>query len=108
MAACRPLLETCLIDGSAAAGVRGALQRVIEGGAPIRDTPAISNVRHIDLLGKAEAALRRASEAAAAGASEELVLADLEEARRALEEISGRRTPDAVLERIFEQFCIGK
>ena len=108
MAACGPVLETCLIDGSAATAIRGALLQVLEGGTPIRDTPAISNVRHIDLLGRAERALRRASAAAAGGASEELVLADLEEARRALEEISGKRTPDAVLERIFEQFCIGK
>ena len=107
-AACGPVLETCLIDGSAAAEIRDALLQVVEGGAPTRDTPAISNVRHVDLLGRAEGALQRASEAATGGASEELVLADLEEARRALEEISGKRTPDAVLERIFEQFCIGK
>ena len=108
IAAGGPVLETCLIDGSAAAAIRSALLGVVEGGAPVRDTPAISNVRHIYLLGTAEGALRRASEAAAEGASEELVLADLEEARRALEEVSGKRTPDAVLEHVFEQFCIGK
>ena len=102
------VLETCLIDGSAAEAVRMALLHVIEGAAPSRDTPALSNVRHMDLLGAAEGALHRASAGAAAGASEELVLADLEEARRAFEEVSGKRTPDAVLERIFEQFCIGK
>ena len=108
MAGCRYVLETCLIDGSAAGAIRDALLEVIEGGAPARDTPAISNVRHVDLLRAAEGALHRASSAAAEGAAEELVLADLEEARRAFEEISGKRTPDAVLERIFEQFCIGK
>ena len=62
----------------------------------------------MDLLTAAEAALRRASAAAAAEATEELLLADLEEARRAFEEMSGKRTPDAVLEQIFRQFCIGK
>ena len=65
-------------------------------------------MRHIGLLATAETSLRRAAAAAAAGATEELLLADLEEARRALEEITGKRTPDAVIERIFEQFCIGK
>ncbi len=104
----RHVIETCLIDGSPVAAVRDALLGVLEGGASSRDTPAISNIRHVGLLGTAEAALGRASAAAAAGFSEELVLVDLEEARRAFEEISGRRTPDAVLERIFEQFCIGK
>ena len=80
----------------------------MEGEAASRETPAVSNVRHIGLLTAAAAALDRASAAATAGAAEELVLADLEEARRALEEITGKRTPEAVLERIFERFCIGK
>ena len=102
------VIETCLIDGSSTDAVRGALLRVLEAEAPRRDPPAISNVRHVGLLASAEGALRRAAEAAAAGAAEELLLADLEAARGALEEITGKRTPDAVLERIFERFCIGK
>ena len=102
------VVETCLIDGSSVDTIRGALLRVLEAEAPDRDTPAISNARHIGLLATAEAALRRASTAAARGATEELLLADLGEARRAFEEITGKRTPDAVLERIFERFCIGK
>lgn len=108
VSACPGVLETCLIDGSAAGAVREALLAVLEGGVTLRDTPAVSNARHIGLLTTTEGALCRASSAASAGATEELVLADLEEARRALEEISGKRTPDAVLERIFQQFCIGK
>ena len=47
-------------------------------------------------------------EAAAQGATEELLLMDLQEARHALEEITGRRAPDAVIERVFASFCIGK
>jgi len=39
---------------------------------------------------------------------EEFVLADLQEARAALEEISGRRTSEDVLSHIFARFCIGK
>ena len=102
------VVETCLVDGSSADAIRDALLGVLECETPGRDTPAISNARHIGLLTTAEGALRRASTAAAAGAAEELLLADLGEARRALEEITGKRTPDAVLERIFERFCIGK
>jgi small GTP-binding protein len=44
----------------------------------------------------------------AARLSEELVLADLAVARRAFEEVVGKRTPDEVLRAIFERFCIGK
>jgi tRNA U34 5-carboxymethylaminomethyl modifying GTPase MnmE/TrmE len=36
------------------------------------------------------------------------VVADLTEARRKLEEVTGSRTPDDVLHAIFERFCIGK
>jgi tRNA U34 5-carboxymethylaminomethyl modifying GTPase MnmE/TrmE len=36
------------------------------------------------------------------------VLADLQDARAAFEEVTGRRTPEDVLEHIFTRFCIGK
>ncbi len=75
------------------------------------DTPAVTNVRHIDLLEKARASLAEAalSIASAGGAlSEEFVLVDLQEARRLLEEISGVRTADDVLIHVFSRFCVGK
>ena len=73
-----------------------------------RDVPAVTNLRHVDLLTRARDLLERGREAAAGGAPEEFVLADLNEARALLEEITGRRTPEDVLARIFETFCIGK
>lgn len=78
---------------------------------PLVDRPEISNVRHIALLERTEAALARARTAALAGGRsmpEEFVLADLQEARATLEEIVGRRTSEDVLAHIFERFCIGK
>jgi tRNA modification GTPase len=77
-------------------------------GEPLRDVPAITNVRHQDLLTRAHAALERAEAAALGGAPEEFVLADLGEARSRLEEITGTRTSDDVLHAIFDRFCIGK
>jgi len=50
----------------------------------------------------------RARHAAAAGRPEELVLADLHEARNCFDEVTGARAPEAVLHTIFERFCIGK
>ena len=75
---------------------------------PTRDVPAITNVRHVDLLTSARAALDRAAGAARTGTPEEFVLADLNEARRRLEEVTGARTSDDVLHEIFARFCIGK
>jgi tRNA modification GTPase len=76
-----------------------------------RDRPDITNVRHMALVERAQRALVRAR-AAAAGSGrsmpEEFVLADLQEARAALEEITGRRAPDDLLAHIFSRFCVGK
>jgi tRNA modification GTPase len=77
----------------------------------LRDRPALTNVRHIALVERAQAALIRGRDAAGAAAGsmpEEFVLADLADARSAFEEISGRRAPDDLLEHIFSKFCIGK
>ena len=70
--------------------------------------PAVTNLRHIDLLRQADNTLEQALENARTGVTEELLLAELADARRTLEEISGVRPDDAVLRRIFESFCIGK
>jgi tRNA modification GTPase len=75
---------------------------------PLRDVPAITNVRHVDLLSRAKTSLERAEAAARVGTPEEFVLADLNDARQRLEEVTGARTPDDVLHAIFERFCIGK
>ena len=39
---------------------------------------------------------------------EEFLLADLQDARGALEEIAGRRASEDLIEHIFARFCIGK
>lgn len=75
------------------------------------EPPALTNVRHIALVERADAALRRARAALPDGGvplSEEFLLADLQEARASLEEVTGRRTTDDLLVEIFSRFCIGK
>jgi len=78
---------------------------------PRRDRPAITNLRHVLLVEQAQEALTRARAAAIgpdAMLPEEFLLADLQSARAALEEISGRRAPDDLLAHIFARFCVGK
>lgn len=88
--------------------LRVQIVRSLTGEGPRIDTPAMSNVRHLALADEARAAIRRAASAAASGATEELVLAELTAARTALEMIVGRRAPDDLLHHIFGRFCIGK
>ena len=76
-----------------------------------REHADITNVRHIVLVTRAHEALGRARAAAlseAGSMSEEFVLADLQDARAALEEITGKRATDDMLAHIFSTFCIGK
>lgn len=77
----------------------------------LAERPELTNVRHIALVQRAYDAMSRALDAAIArgGAlSEEFVLADLQQARAALEEVTGRRVADDLLAHIFSRFCIGK
>ena len=75
---------------------------------PLADTPAIANVRHVALLERVETRLREAAAQAASGQGEEIVLATLQDAFAALDEIVGKRSSDDVLREIFARFCIGK
>jgi tRNA modification GTPase len=89
--------------------IRAALEG--SGGGTPRDTAAVTNVRHAALLDRAHAAMRRAADALDAPGgpvAEEFVLTDLQDARAALEEVTGKRTSEDLLRHIFSRFCIGK
>jgi tRNA modification GTPase len=73
-----------------------------------RDPPAVSNVRHLGHLMDALAVVDRTRASLQRGATEELLLAELVDARRSLEEITGQRAPEDLLRHIFGKFCIGK
>jgi tRNA modification GTPase len=90
--------------------LRDELQRALDFDS-LRDRPAISNLRHLALVERANEALVRTRQALVdrgGTLSEEFVLADLQSAQNALEEISGRRAPDDLLTHIFSRFCVGK
>ena len=106
--ACADVVEISALTGEGIDALRSALPQAVHGMATNRDVPAITNIRHVDLLTRAQAALARAAAAAALSVPEEFVLADLNDARALLEEITGSRTADDLLERIFSKFCIGK
>lgn len=101
-------IDTSARDGHGIDRLREAIGSGLTGRATHRDTPLVTNVRHAALLRRAREALDRAAGAAASGTPEEFVATDLADARSALEEVTGARTPDDVLRHIFETFCIGK
>lgn len=90
----------------------GALRRTIAERLTGRQGPyeevAITNVRHEELLRRAQEALGRARAAVRGGAAEEFVLLDIREALDSLADVTGKRSADDILQAIFSRFCIGK
>lgn len=64
--------------------------------------------RHREALIRARAALGEVGEGFASGLPLDLCAEALRAALAALDELSGRSTPEDVLERIFARFCLGK
>ncbi|MCX6549599.1 MAG: tRNA uridine-5-carboxymethylaminomethyl(34) synthesis GTPase MnmE, partial [Acidobacteria bacterium] len=100
-----------LKTGAGVDSLRAAMLRALNAAEPLRDGALITNLRHEALLREAHASLARAIgnlEQAGESACEELVLADIADARRAFEEVTGKRSSEDLLAAIFERFCIGK
>jgi tRNA modification GTPase len=68
----------------------------------------IAHLHHKTALEKAAAGLVRARDGMAGGLAVEFIALEVREALDALGEITGRTTPEELLDRIFANFCIGK
>lgn len=111
-AAARPLpcpgaIRVSSVSGAGLGELRAALRRRLESRGSLED-PVVTDARHAGALEATAAALDRAAAAVRDGVPEDLVLVDLHEARRALGEIGGEFGGEALYDRIFSTFCIGK
>jgi tRNA modification GTPase len=89
--------------------LKNAIHRTIrEGRSETSNGVLLSTLRHKQAIEKALQALNLAQESWSANLSAEFVAVDLQEAQAALGEIVGSHTAEDILERIFNQFCIGK
>jgi tRNA modification GTPase len=112
LAALLPAAPPLRISAKTGEGIE-RLQEAIAGLA--RTTPpegtadaGIAHLRHKIALEKATAALRRARNGLGEGLPPELAALEIREALEAVGEISGKTTPEEVLERVFANFCLGK
>ena len=104
-------VELSVLAGEGLDVLTDAIAAALGSSTDHRDRPGITNLRHIGLLENARAALTRAHDAVDGSGSatpEEFVLADLMDAVQSFQEVTGKRTSDDLLARIFERFCIGK
>lgn len=95
-------------EGMGLDGLRAALLAAGGLDADHAGEVVISNVRHLQALQKAAAALESAEGAILGGLTQELVALDIRLAVHHLGEITGEITTDEVLGNIFSKFCIGK
>lgn len=93
-------------------GVSAFRQRWIEaieaGLPPINTDGVVVNARHATVLGEARAALQLAADKMKAGELSELIASDLREALEWIGQVVGKVDNERMLDRLFEQFCIGK
>jgi len=72
------------------------------------ETAFITNIRHERLLRESLTCLRRAEEAVATAIPHEMLLLDLYDSLRPVDQITGATTIEDILRKIFSTFCIGK
>ncbi|HOW57279.1 MAG TPA: tRNA uridine-5-carboxymethylaminomethyl(34) synthesis GTPase MnmE, partial [Smithellaceae bacterium] len=68
----------------------------------------VANLRHKSALEKTGNFIGKAKDSIGKGLSPEFAAFDLQEAIRSLDEITGRKIGDDVLDKVFSSFCIGK
>jgi tRNA modification GTPase len=93
-------------------GIPHLKEKILEIAAPARDLGPegefITNLRHQQLLKDSLQALAKARQAAEQNVPHEMLLLDLYEALRPLDQITGATYVDDVLDIIFSTFCVGK
>ena len=104
-----PRLRTSALTGDGIAELKTEILRHIGGDAGAQPEGGfLTNLRHEERVKEAIAALDAASIAVEKNIPHEMVLMDLYQSLRALDEITGATTTDDILNLIFSTFCIGK
>jgi tRNA modification GTPase len=93
-------------------GIPRLREKILGIAVPARDLGPegefITNLRHQQLLRDSIQALAKARQAAEQKVPHEMLLLDLYEALRPLDQITGATYVDDVLDIIFSTFCVGK
>jgi tRNA modification GTPase len=104
-----PVVSTSAVTGEGIAILREQILRHIGGENGSRgETGFLTNVRHQRLVLESLTAIEAATVAVEQRVPHEMLLLDLYNALRALDEITGATTNDDILNLIFSTFCIGK
>ncbi len=87
--------------------LREAILQLATGGAAA-EPGMLTSLRHYQAITEALQGLDDTSAAVSADIPHEMVLLDLYRTLAALDSLTGKTTPDDILNHIFASFCIGK
>jgi tRNA modification GTPase len=105
----RPRVRTSALTGEGIPELRAAIMKQVGGESGARiEAGFLTNVRHRKLVTDSLTALDAATNAVGARVPHEMMLLDLYNALRPVDEITGATTADDILNLIFGSFCIGK
>lgn len=102
----RRIVRVSAVRGDGLDDLRDGLASLL--GADGGEASAVANPRHAEALGRARAAMERASATAREGAPGEIVAIELRDAIAAIGEVTGKAIAEDLLDRIFGRFCVGK
>jgi tRNA modification GTPase len=104
-----PRVRTSAVSGQGISELRNEILRHVAGEAGAQaETGFLTNLRHQERVSESIAALTAARKAVENQVPHEMLLLDLYNGLRPLDEITGATTSDDILNLIFSTFCIGK
>jgi tRNA modification GTPase len=101
-------IATSAATGQGLDSLRQAIAATLRARAAEHESAGLTSARCRDGLVRASKALEHAAEAIRLDAGDELVAVDLRDAVEELGRVIGAEIDDAILDRIFQRFCIGK
>jgi tRNA modification GTPase len=106
----KKIIKICAIKEKGMPELEGSIKEYILGGKARLDNESIlvTNLRHKRELEEGLEYIDIAIKNLEEGKGEELIAEDIKEALKFMGQMTGEVTPDEILDKIFEEFCIGK
>ncbi len=103
------VIETVLTSGEGISELEDKIEEQVYSGRISRsDDVLVNNVRHIELLHKAEDSLNAARKILESGEAMDFAEIDIREAYEVLGEITGDTVSEDIIDEVFARFCLGK
>ena len=98
----------CAISGDGLDGLEDLIKKAVPEPANHPAGEIITNARQAEAISRGRDCIFRAIDAIAASVTADAVLTDVEDALKAIGEVTGKEMREDIVARIFERFCVGK